>query len=118
MSYFEKANEFYVSKEYEKAMEFYKKAIDIKDNEAASYYNIGVCLIKLKEFNKAIAILKKAIELRSDSKYYFNLAYCYAMIKDRKKALIYFNTAWSIDNNDAECDKAINLIMQDYKKIH
>lgn len=118
MSYFEKANEFYVSQEYEKAMEFYKKAIEIKENEAASYYNIGVCLIKLKDFKRAIVILKKAINLREDSKYYFNLAYCYAMLKDRKKALIYFNTAWSIDNSDEECDRAINLIMREYKEIH
>lgn len=116
MSYFEKANEFYNTKEYKRAIELYQRAIQLKDNESASYYNYGVCLIKLKEFEKAIDLLKKAIELRRDSKYFFNLAYCYAMLKDTRKALIYFNTAWSLDNTDQDCEKAIKLIMQGYKK--
>lgn len=116
MSYFEKANEYYNTKEYKKAIELYQKAIDVKENESASYYNAGVCFIKLKEYEKAVALLKRAIELRRDSKYFFNLAYCYAMLKDTRKALIYFNTAWSMDNSDKDCEKAIKLIIQGYKK--
>lgn len=116
MNYFEKANEYYNTKEYKKAIEHYQMAINLKENESASFYNAGVCFIKLKDYDKAITLLRKAIELRRESKYFFNLAYCYAMLKDTKKALIYFNTAWSLDNNDKDCEKAIKLIVQGYKK--
>ena len=33
-----------------------------------------------------------------------------------KKALIYFNIAWSLDSSDTDCEKAINLIMSKNKK--
>jgi hypothetical protein len=36
------------------------------------------------------------------------------MLKNNKKALVYFNTAWSLDNNDKDCEKAINLIIKNY----
>jgi tetratricopeptide (TPR) repeat protein len=116
LSYFQKANELYNVREYKRAIELYMKAIEVKENEAAAYYNSAVCFIKLNKYDRAIFLLKKAINLKMDSKYFFNLGYCYAMLKDNKKALIYFNTAWSIDNSDKDCEKAINLILKGYKK--
>lgn len=116
MNYFQKANELYNTRDYWKAFELYQKAIEVKENEAASYYNSAVCLIKLKEYEKAVPLLKKAIALKMDSKYFFNLGYCYAMLKDNRKALIYFNTSWTLDNSDKDCERAINLIMKGYKK--
>lgn len=116
MNYFQKANELYNTKDYKRAIELYQKAIETKENEAAAYYNSAVCFIKLKEYDRAIPLLKKAISLKMDSKYFFNLGYCYAMLKDNKKALIYFNTAWTLDNSDRDCEKAINLIIKSYKK--
>lgn len=116
MNYFQKANELYNTKDYKKAIELYQKAIEVKENESAAYYNSAVCFIKLTKYESAISLLKKAICLKTDSKYFFNLGYCYAMLKDNKKALIYFNTAWSMDNSDKDCEKAINLILEGYKK--
>ena len=116
MNYFQKANELYNTKDYKKAIELYQKAIEVKENEAAAYYNSAVCFIKLKEYERAISLLKNAISIKMDSKYFFNLGYCYAMLKDNKKALIYFNTSWTLDNSDKDCEKAINLIIESYKK--
>lgn len=116
MNYFEKANDYYNLKDYKRAISLYQRSIEAKENEAASLYNSAVCFIKLKEYNEAISLLKSAIALKSESKYFFNLGYCYAMLKDNKKALIYFNTAWSLDNDDKDCEKAINLIINSYKK--
>jgi tetratricopeptide (TPR) repeat protein len=116
MSYFQKANELYNDKDYKKALAMYKKAIDSKENEAASLYNSAVCFIKLGKYEKAIPLLKASIMEKRDAKYFFNLGYCYAMLKDNKKALVYFNTAWSLDNSDTDCEKAINLIMKNYVK--
>lgn len=116
MNYFEKANESYNIRDYNKAINLYKKAIKNKENESCSFYNTAVCFIKLKKYEEALYYLKEAIKLKKESKYFFNLAYCYAMLNNSKKALIYFKTAWSLDNNDKDCEKAINFIMDNYKK--
>ncbi|GAA0748205.1 tetratricopeptide repeat protein [Clostridium oceanicum] len=110
MGYFQKANSYYNTKDYKKAIDLYKKAANIKENEASSLYNASVCFIKLKQYSRAIPFLKSAIDFKKDSKYFFNLGYCYAMLKNNKKALIYFNTAWSLNNNDYDCERAINII--------
>lgn len=110
MNYFEKANDFYNARLYVKAIEMYKKAAVFKENEGASLYNSAVCYIKLNQYNEAIELLKRAITIKKESKYFFNLGYCYAMLNNYKKALVNFNTAWALDNNDSECEKAINLI--------
>ncbi|MDP4144298.1 MAG: tetratricopeptide repeat protein [Bacillota bacterium] len=116
MNYFEKANILYGKKDYKRALALYKKAIEFKDNEAAALYNSAVCLIKLKEYENAILLLKSAINLKQDSRYFFNLGYCYAMLNNKKKALLYFNTAWSLDNSDDDCEKAINMIIHSIRK--
>lgn len=112
MSYFHKANEYYNAKDYQRAISMYQKAIEFKDNEAAALYNSSVCFIKLKEYKKAILLLKSAIKIKRESKYFFNLAYCYTMLSDNKKALIYFNMAWCLNNDDSDCEKAINIIIK------
>lgn len=116
MNYFEKANNYYSKKDYINAINFYKKSIEIKQNEAAALYNSAVCLIKLKAFEKAIESLRKAIHLKPDSRYFFNLGYCYAMLSINSKALIYFNTAWALDNEDTDCEKAVNKIITHLKR--
>lgn len=116
MNYFEKANDLYNTRDYKSAIIMYQKAAMYKDNEAASLYNAAVCFIKLKNYDKAIPLLKSAIIKKREGKYFFNLGYCYAMLKNNKKALIYFNTAWSLDNNDGDCEKAINIIIKNYSK--
>ncbi|WP_061995703.1 CDC27 family protein [Clostridium sp. ATCC 25772] len=114
MKYFEKANDLYNKKQYEHAINFYKKSIETKENEAASLYNTAVCFIKLKEFDKAIINLHNALNIKKESSYFFNLGYCYAMINEKNKALNYFNIAWSLNPKDTECEKAINLILKSY----
>ncbi|WP_294393330.1 tetratricopeptide repeat protein [uncultured Clostridium sp.] len=117
MNYFNEGNKFYNNKNYEKAIDYYTKAIVQNINVACSYYNIGVCYIKLKNFDEAISMLKKAISLQKESKYYFNLGYCYSMKNCLDKALRLFNLAWSIDPDDIECEKAVNLIISKLQKV-
>lgn len=114
MKYFEKANELYNKKQYENAINLYKKAITEKENEAASHYNTAVCFIKLKNFEKAIINLHSALSFKKESSYFFNLGYCYAMINEKNKALNHFNIAWSLNPNDKDCEKAISLILKSY----
>ena len=88
MSYFNDGNKYYNNKDYSKALENYIESIDIGENESCAYYNAGVCYIKLKDFNSAIDMLKKALYIQKESKYYFNLAYCYAMLVVSKADIV------------------------------
>ena len=117
MNYFNEGNKFYNRKEYNKAIECYQKSIVQDLNRPCSYYNICVCFIKLKKFDDAIDMLKKAISLQKESKYYFNLGYCYSMKNCLDKAIRHFNLAWSMAPDDDECEKAVNLIISKLKKI-
>lgn len=110
MDFFNEGNKLYNNKDYEKAIAFYKKSVMNNENEACSYYNAGVCFIKLKDFDNAILMINKAISIQKDSKYFFNLGYCYAMKENSNKALINFNIAWALNNDDLDCEKAINMI--------
>lgn len=116
MNYFSKANDLYKLKDYKNALDMYQKSAEIKEFEAPSLYNSAVCFIKLKDYKSAIPLIYKALNIRKESKYYFNLAYCYIMLGNNSKALHYFNTAWALDNSDKDCEKAINLILSKYKK--
>ncbi|MBW6410061.1 tetratricopeptide repeat protein [Clostridium weizhouense] len=117
MNYFNEGNKLYNSKDYIKAIDCYKKSAIQKQNEACSYYNAGVCFIKLKDFNKAIIMLKNAIAIQYESKYFFNLGYCYTMKEDLNKALQFFNIAWCLNDTDTDCEKAINLLLPKLSKI-
>lgn len=37
------------------------------------------------------------------------------MLNNTSKALYYFNLSWSINNEDSDCEKAINLILNNKK---
>lgn len=112
MNYFSKANEFYNDQNYSIALDYYNKAIENKQYEAHAYYNAGVCYIKLKKYDKAIKMIEHALSICHESKYFFNLAYCYSMLNDNKNALRNFNIAWSLDSSDKDCEKAISLILK------
>lgn len=111
MKYFNEATNYFMKKEYKKAIEMYKKSIELDQNKESSLYNTAVCFIKLKQYEKAISFIEHALKIKEDSKYYFNLGYCYALTNNNKKALMYFNRSWALNNDDNECKKAINILL-------
>lgn len=116
MNYFNEGNKLYNTQDYLRAIDCYKKSASQNQNEACSYYNAGVCFIKLKDFDSAITMLNKAIAIKRESKYFFNLGYCYAMKDSPDKALRIFNLAWSLDCEDKDCEKAVNLLISKLDK--
>ena len=117
MEFWNKANEYYENNKYQKAIKFFKKSVCYEKliDKALAYYNIGVCYIKLKQYDKAIDSLKSAIEIESNSSSYFNLGYCYVQQNNFRQALINFNIAWTLNNDDVDCEKAINWTLDKIK---
>lgn len=116
MDFFYEANDAYSKKNYNEAIHLYKKSIDENKYIPSCYYNVAVCLIKQKKFLDAILVLKKSLTLSLDSKYFFNLAYCYFELDDYQNALRLFNISWALNPNDSDCEKAINIIMHSIRK--
>lgn len=110
--FFELGTEKYNKNEYRDAIKLFKQSFKNDYKKPASLFNIAICYIKLNQIDQAINLLKKALEMKFDSKYLYNLAYCYYMKKDYKKALVYFNYSWALDNEDTECEKAINNVLR------
>lgn len=114
MGYFREANKYFSEQRYKKAIVVYNKAIKDSDNQIASMHNIALCRIKLKQYDKAIPLLKLTVAKRPTGNYFFNLAYAYVMIKNFKKALLYFNTAWALSPENKKCEVMINYILNIY----
>jgi tetratricopeptide (TPR) repeat protein len=79
-------------------------------------HNIALCYIKQKKYKKAIPLLRIAVAKNPIGNYFFNLAYAYVMVKNFKKALIYFNKAWSLSPENKHCEVMINYILDIYRK--
>lgn len=108
---FEEANILCNNKEYTKAIDIYKKCIDNDEQTERAYYNLGTCYIKTKEYNKAVDAFRAVLKINDVyANAYYNLGCAYSRIDDYKKAYRCFNIAWSLNNEDKECEKAINLL--------
>lgn len=78
-------------------------------------HNIALCRIKLRQYNEAIPLLKITVAKNPTGNYFFNLAYAYVMVKNLKKALMYFNTAWALSPENKGCEVMINYILNIYR---
>jgi tetratricopeptide (TPR) repeat protein len=66
MAYFNMGNVYNRKHDYDKAIEYYKKALEIAPDCASIYRNIGVTYEDKHDYNKAIEYYKKAIELNPE----------------------------------------------------
>ncbi len=64
--YLSRGDDFYQSNEYELALKAYDKAIELKPDFAAAWYNRGVALGELGRYEEALKAYDKAIELKLD----------------------------------------------------
>jgi len=61
-------NEEYKSKNFQKALEYYTKALSLKPEEPLLYNNIAAVYIETKEYNKAIEACDSGIKLLEEHK--------------------------------------------------
>jgi tetratricopeptide (TPR) repeat protein len=58
--------------DYDKAIEYYHKAIELKPDDAVAYYNLGCAYDNKGDYDKAIKSYNKAIELKPDDAVAYN----------------------------------------------
>jgi len=84
-------------KDYDKAIEYYQKAIAIKPDLHEAFNDIGVAYVKKKEYDKAIEHFQKAIDIKPDDyETFHNMGNTYVHKKDYDKAIKHYQQAIAI----------------------
>ncbi len=86
--YFESGNRNLADKNFEKAVESYRKALEAKPLAGGVYVNLGIALASLRKNEEAIKAFKQAIEINSENvTAYKNLALVYYRTGNEKKTI-------------------------------
>jgi Flp pilus assembly protein TadD len=100
-----KGNEYYYKKEYEIALEWYNKALEIDPKNARAWNNKGIVLavLALEKYKEAIGLFDKALEIDpKDARAWNNKGILLANLEKYKEAIGLFDKALEIDPRDAE----------------
>jgi len=102
----------------DKALEYYKKAIELKPDYAMAYNNIGAIYESKQDYDKALEYYNKAIELEPDVIAYTNIGAIYDRKQDYDKAIEYYNKAIKLKPDYATYNNigAVYAKKQDYDK--
>lgn len=95
--FYNQGNDLYASKDYEKALEFYDKAVTIKPDYHQAWYNRGNALDELKRYQEAIESYDKAVAIKPDDAYaWHNRSNSLGNLKRYKEAIESFDKAIAI----------------------
>ena len=102
-------NSHYYNKEYSKAEEYYKKAIDAGNNDALN--NLGVLYNEQKEYSKAEECYKKAID-GGNNDALNNIAYLYfSQSENKEKSLEFVNKSYEIKKGYANTHTLATILL-------
>jgi len=80
--------------EYEKAVETYKKIIELNHKNSRTYYNIGASLINLGRYEEAIEVYKRAIKLNpNDYNSYYGMGFSLSKLGRYEEAIEVYKRA-------------------------
>ncbi|HLO11305.1 MAG TPA: tetratricopeptide repeat protein [Pseudoneobacillus sp.] len=110
MDKFDIACESYRKGDYFKALIEFKESLLTNDDLGKCLYNIGVCYIKLKNFEKAIEYLLEATKAENNYQYFYNLGYVYARLLDFKKSYVSVKMASALKPDDVGVQELIKFL--------
>ena len=115
--YFQEAEEFQEKGLYQKAIESYKKSLEIDPHSICAYYNVALLYHQTHQFEDAIIHLEKVIELDpSDASAYNNLGVLYFAINNLIEAKTHFENALSIEVNYKEARDNLAKVLEKLQK--
>ena len=101
-------------KQFDAAIKYYKKALEIKPDYAEVYYNMGIALKDNGDLDAAINSYKKALEIKSDYVgAYFNTGNILKDTGDLEAAIDNYKKALEIKPDYAEAYNNIGLVLKD-----
>lgn len=92
-------NDYYTQK-YERAIQTFKRIIDLSSNNYRAHYNLGIAYYNLGEMENAKSSFEKALKIKPDYKYcFYNLGLIYEALENYEEALENYEQALKIDPN-------------------
>ena len=114
------AGKYYFNKnDFNNAIYYFKKAIEIKPDFAEAYHNLGVAFYYNGNTNEALNFLKKALEVKEDyAKAHYSIALIYYEIKDFDNAIFHLSNVIQLEPNNANAhfDLAVAYVDRFRKK--
>ena len=109
------ANIYFAKNEYEKAIEFYEKSLQIEPKDHSSLNNVGLAYNNIGRFEKAIECYQKALEIKSD-KYisFYNMGNAYRNIGAFEEAIKFYEKTLEIKPDYYE---VLNNLGTTYEKL-
>lgn len=106
---------------FEKSIEYYKKAVVFDPNFVFAYDNMGICYRRLNEFDKSIDAYEKSLKIDPNGKMPLqNIAVVYSYKKEYKKAVKCYEKLAKLDAKNPEVYYGIGQIyaqcLFDYEK--
>jgi protein O-GlcNAc transferase len=87
---------------YEKAIKFYKSALEVESRLSGAVYNMAICFRSLFNFQAAAECYQKALKLEPENVDFINnLALLYGDIGDIEKSLETFRRGLRVDKNNS-----------------
>jgi len=107
------------SRESQKAIWHYLRAISLKPDNADLHYNLAIEYLKTKQFNQAAEELQKVIQLNpKDKDAYYNLGLLYeSYLRDLMQAKFYYTQYVKLAKGEADVDEVKVIIRQIDKQI-
>jgi len=98
---FYKGITFLMVKEYEKAILYFKRVIQINSGHEKALHNIGLCLQKVNKFDESIKYYEKTLEINSKNfKAWNNMAISFMKLEEYNVAIIKYNQALELNPNN------------------
>ena len=98
LAYLEEGGKYYGDQKYGKAMDAFRKAIEITPGNAYAHYNLATTYERLNMSDEAIASYKQAIAINPDEQlFYYDLGAVYVREKRFDDALLAFGNAVKVN---------------------
>lgn len=99
--FYNKGVDFYNKKKYDKAVQFFKFALDRPQVQPQVYYNLALTYQYMKKYDRAIVTYNKFLELRpNDYDGLYNLALTYYSLEKYQKATELFEKCMAIKKDE------------------
>jgi len=86
------------NKDFEAAIQAYKRVIKIKSDHAKAHYRTGILYLAKQEYKTAVEPLKKALKIEPDSpEINFRLGVAHDRLQEHEKAISFFSRAVEIN---------------------
>ena len=113
--YLTEGNKYFFGGDYNQAIEYYQKVLQLNPNLAEAYYNLGLAYGSLGQYQKAIEYFQKSIQLDPNlAEAYYFLGNAYVRLGQYQQAIEYYQKSLQLNPNDASAYNNLGLA---YRKI-